>query len=119
MFPGGPDQSQIGGNSLTSTGTLATVPAGHFLTANILLTASIAVAGNCAPTVSVVGTNAAPSNGTIICRLSVSGLALSTVTDSTEFEILVKAPPENDITLQFTAGASGTSTATLSGWVTT
>ncbi len=119
MFSGGPGQDQIKGNSLTATGTLMTVPAGHLLTANVQLTASIAVAGNCAPTISVSGNNAAPASGTILCRLFVSGLALATVADSTEFEILVKAPPENDITIQFTAGASGSSTATLNGWVTT
>lgn len=119
MFAGGPGQDQIRGNSLTATGTLVTIPAGYILTANVQLTASIAVAGSCAPTISVVGVNAAPATGTILCRLSVSGLALSTVADSTEAEIIVKAPPENDITLQFTAGATGTSTATISGWVTT
>lgn len=116
MFTGSPGADQIVGNSLTASGTLATVPAGNTLTANILLTAAVAVAGTSAPTVTVQGTNAAPANGTVIARLTVTGLLAAAAADSCEFEVLVKAPPENDVTLVFAAGAAGSSSATISGW---
>jgi hypothetical protein len=117
VFAGGPGQDQIVGNSLTASGTLVTVPAGNSLTANIQLSAAVAVAGTSSPVVTVQGTNAAPASGTVIARLNVSGLLASAAADSGEFEILVKAPPENSITLQFTAGASGASSATINGWI--
>jgi len=117
MFPGSPSADQIIGASRTTTGTLATVPAGNTLTANVLLTAAVAVIGTSDPTVTVNGTNAAPVSGTIIARLQVSGLATAAAADSQSFEILVKAPAGNDVTLNFTAGAAGVSSATISGWV--
>jgi len=117
MFNGSPSADQIIGNSRTTTGTLATVPAGNTLTANILMTAAVAVAGTAAPTVTVNGTDAAPANGTVISRLQVTGLLASAASDSAVFEIVVKAPAGNDVTLDFTAGASGVSSATISGWV--
>lgn len=117
MFPGSPGSDQIIGGSLTANGTLATVPAGHTLTANVQMTAAVNALGTTSPTVTVQGTNAVPASGTVIARLSVSGLLASAAADSNEFEILIKAPPENSITLQFTAGASGVTTATISGWI--
>lgn len=116
MFPGSPGSDQVIGNSLTANGTLATVPAGNTLTANILLTAAVAVAGTSAPTVTVQGTNAAPATGTVIARLTVTGLLAAAAADSCEFEVLVKAPAENAVTLVFAAGAAGSSSATISGW---
>lgn len=116
MFPGQPSSEQILGNSLTATGTLVTVPAGSWFTGNVLLTATIAAAGSSAPTVTVQGTNSAPTDGTILARLNVSGLLGAATAASISHEILVKAPPENSITLQFTAGASGSSSATINGW---
>lgn len=118
MFPGSPGADQIVGNSLTASGTLVTVPAGNTLTANILLTAAVAVAGTSAPTVTVQGTNAAPGTGTVIARLTVTGVGVTaSAADSAVMEVLVKAPPENAVTLVFTAGAAGASSATINGWM--
>lgn len=117
MFPGSPGASQIIGNTVSATGTLVTIPAGNTLTANLLLSAAVAVAGTSAPTVTVQGTNAAPANGTVIAKISVTGLLAAAAADSVPFEIVVKAPAENDVTLQFTAGASGASSASISGWL--
>lgn len=69
-----------------------------------------------APTVTVQGTNAAPATGTVIARLTVTGLLAAAAADSCEFEVLVKAPAENAVTLVFAAGAAGSSSATISGW---
>jgi len=116
VFPGGPSSDQIVGNSLTATGTLLTIPAGLTLTANIGLSAAVAVSGTSAPTVTVQGANAAPASGTVIARLAVISLATSGAADSQQFEVLVKAPAGNDVTLQFTAGTAGSSSATINGW---
>lgn len=117
MFPGSPGADQIIGNSLTAAGTLATVPAGNTLTANVTLSAAVAVAGTCAPVVTVQGANAAPAAGTVIARLVVTGLLAAAAADSNTFGVLVKAPPENAVTLVFTPGAAGASSATINGWV--
>lgn len=118
MFPGSPGSDQVVGNSLTASGTLLTVPAGNTLTANILLTATVAVAGTCAPTVTVQGTGAAPAAGTVIARLTVQGVGVTaSAADSAVMEVLVKAPPENAVTLVFAPGAAGASSATINGWV--
>lgn len=105
------------GNSRTTSGLLTTVPAGHTLTANIGLNASVAVIGTATLTVAVNGTNAAPAAGTIISRLVVSGLLAAASTGVEDFEIIVKAPPENSITLDFTISGVGTGSATINGWV--
>lgn len=116
MFPGSPSQSQIIGNSLTANGTLATIPAGMTLTANVGLNAAVAVLGSANLTVTVNGTNAAPANGTVIARLTVSGLLAAAACGAQDFEILVKAPPENSVTLAFAISGVGTGNATINGW---
>lgn len=111
------DAENILTGSRSTTGTILTVPAGMQWSGDIYLTASVAVLGTCAPTVTTAGTNAAPAAGSIVHRLSVSGLALTTVGDSGMTEVVVRAPVENSVTLEFTAGAAGTSTVTANGFL--
>jgi hypothetical protein len=117
MFPGGPNSEQIVGNSLTASGTLITVPAGHTLTADLALNASVAVLGSATLTVTVNGTNAAPASGTVIGRLVVSGLLASASSAAQSHEIVVKAPAENAITLAFSLTGAGSGSATVNGWM--
>ena len=112
-----PDPADLRGNTRTTTGTMITVPAGRYLTANVLLSGSISVAGTSIPTVSVSGTNSVPASGTVLARMNLTGLALTTVTGTAETEILVYAPPENDVTIEFTAGATGTNSASINGFI--
>ena len=111
------DAENILCGSRSTTGTILTVPAGMQWSGDILLTASVAVAGTSAPQVTTSGTNAVPASGSIVHRLSVTGLALTTVVDSATLEVIVRAPEGNDITLEFTSGASGTSTVTANGFL--
>lgn len=117
MFSVQPSASEIMCSTVSSTGNMITVPAGRWYTGNVSISASVAVAGNSSPVVTVNGTNAAPASGTVVARLNLVGLALTTVAGSTSTEIIVKAPTSNDVTIDFTAGAAGTSSATVNGFV--
>lgn len=116
MFPGSPAQSQIIGGSLTSSGTLATVPAGMTLTANVGLNAAVAVLGSATLTVTVNGAGAAPAAGSVIARLTVSGLLAAAACGAQDFEILVRAPAGNNITIDFAISGAGSGNATINGW---
>lgn len=117
MFQGQPNSQEILCATRTTTGTMVTVPAGKWYTGNVSMSASVAVLGNSNPVVTVNGTNASPASGTVIARLDLSGLALTTVNDAIDTEIIVLAPAENSVTIDFTAGANGTSSATINGYI--
>jgi len=51
----------------------------------------------------------------VVARLNLNGLALTTVNGAMSIPVIVKAPPENAVTVDFTAGANGTSSATING----
>lgn len=117
MFSGQPNSSEIVCGSRTSTGTLITIPAGKWYTGNLTVTAAVAAVGTSAPTVTTSGTNVAPNAGTVIGRHSVSGLLAAAAAGSSSTEVIILAPPENDVTLEFTAGAAGSSSATINGFI--
>jgi hypothetical protein len=117
MFSGGPDQSEIQCATRTTSGTLVTVPAGRSYNGDLCISATVAVAGASNPVVTVNGTNAAPADGTVVGRVNLAGLALTTTSEAVTVGVIVKAPPGNDITIDFTAGANGTSSATLNGFI--
>lgn len=121
MILAAPTPSDIIGVSATATTTgIVTVPGGRWLTANIQLSASVSVLGNSNPTVNYVvpggTTGAAPANGTVLARVNVTGLALTTVNETDTTEILVYGG-DNGCTLNFTAGAAGTSSVTINGFL--
>ena len=117
MLFGTPDAGDIRCSTRTTSGTMVTVDAGKWYTGTISISANISVAGTSIPVVTVNGTGASPAPGTVVARLNLTGLALTTVSDSMTIDVLVLAPSENDITIDFTAGASGTSSATINGFV--
>lgn len=117
MFTGMPNSSEIACATRSTSGLLVTVPAGKWYTGDLLLSATVSVAGASQPAVTVNGTNSAPASGTVVGRINLAGLALTTISDTGEVGIIVKAPPENDVTIDFTAGANGVSTATLNGFI--
>lgn len=112
-----PDPTDVMSSTRTTTGTMVTVPAGRWYTGTAVLSASVSVAGTSIPTITVNGTNAAPASGTVIHRINLTGLALTTVASTATIDFVVVAPPENSITLDFTAGASGTSSGTVNGFL--
>ena len=115
MFSGAPDPDKIISATRTTTGNIAVIPAGHWFTFDVVLSASVSVTGSSAPTVSLSGAGGAPADGTVMLRLNVNGLSLTTVCDSIRTEIVGFADTD-DLTLVFTAGASGTSSVSLNGY---
>jgi hypothetical protein len=118
-----PPASDIVNASATATTTgMVTVPAGRWLSADIQLSSSISVAGTSTPhliyTIPGGVTNAAPASGSVLSRITLTGLSLTTVTDSNTTEILVYGGDTGGgCTLDFTAGASGTSSITINGFL--
>jgi len=117
MFQGSPSAEEVFCATRTTTGTLVTIPAGKWYTADVSISASTSVLGASNPVVTVNGTNAAPASGTVVARLNINGLALTTVNGSMTIPVIVRSPSENDVTIDFTAGASGTSSATINGYI--
>jgi hypothetical protein len=115
-----PAEDIINASATATTAGIVTVPGGRWLTANIQLSASVSALGNSNPTVTYVipgGTSdAAPANGSVLARINVTGLSLTVVSDSDTTEILVYGG-DNGCTLNFTAGASGTSSVTINGFL--
>src|SRR5206468_1001180 len=104
-------------NTLSASGTLITIPAGRWYTGSLSMSATVAVAGASNPIVTINGTGAAPASGTVIGRVNLAGLALATASGSTTVDVVAKAPVGNPVTIDFTAGANGTSSATLNGFL--
>lgn len=117
MFNGLPNASEIMCKTVTATGTMITVPAGKWFTGDLTIAATVAVAGASNPVVTVNGTNAAPAAGTVIGRINLAGLALASLSEVGTFGVIALAPAGNDITIDFTAGANGTSSATINGFI--
>lgn len=117
MITYNPAASEILCNTRSTTGTVITVPAGKWYTCDISLSAAVSALGASNPTVTVNGTNAAPAAGTVVARLNLSGLNLASLSDTALISLIVKAPDANDITLDFAAGATGTSSVTINGFI--
>lgn len=116
-----PPAADIVNASATSTTVgLVSVPGGRWLTADVQLAASVAVAGNSVPTLTFQvpgGTSgAAPAGGSVLARLTLVGLALTTVTESSTVSIHVYGG-DNGCTLDFTAGANGSSSCVINGFL--
>ena len=117
MFQGQPNPEDIQCATRTTSGTMVTVPAGRWYGCYMSISASVAVAGSSNPVITVNGLNAAPAAGTVVARLNLDGLALTTVSGTMTIPLVVKAPLGNSVTIDFTAGASGTSSATINGYI--
>lgn len=113
-----PSAGEIRNGSRTTTGTIVTIPAGRTLTANIQISASISVAGTATTNVSIAGggTGVEPAAASVLCRLSIAGLALNTVTSNAYQEILVVAG-DADATLEFNTGGASSASVTVNGFL--
>lgn len=111
-----PDPTDIRGITRTTTGTLITIPQGRYFTGNVLLSAQLTAAGTSQPKVTIAGTSSTPSIGTTLAQINVGGLLAVAVSGSGETEVLVYADSE-DVTLEFTAGANGTSSCSVNGFI--
>lgn len=113
-----PSAGDIRCGARTTTGTILTIPAGRTFTANIQISASVSVAATATTSVSVVGggTGQEPATGTVLCRLAIVGLALTTVADTATQEILIVAG-DQDATLEFNTGGASSASVTVNGFL--
>lgn len=116
MIVAAPDASKILCGSRTTTGTIVTIPANSTFTANVVISASVSAAATAVPTVTVSGTGGGPADGTVLHRLSITGLALTTVTDSCMTEILMVSG-ENALTLEFNTGGATSASVSVTGFL--
>lgn len=111
----GPGSSILCGSRATA-GTLITVPAGKVWCGDVMLQACVAAAATGSPTVTVQGAGAAPDAGTVVHRLSLTGLSVSAVAAGVPVSVVVRAPAENAITLEL-AGGNATAFAAVANGV--
>lgn len=101
--------------SRTTTGTILTIPAASVWCGDIALSASIAAAGTATPTVTVTGTDVEPATGTVVGRLSLTGLALTTVADSNTVSVIV-VTGASSATLDFSVGGANSAAVVCNGF---
>lgn len=121
MILASPPSVDIVNYSGTTTATgVVFIPGNRWLTADIQLSCSHTIAGTATPRVTYVipgGTSgAAPASGSVLARLSVTGLALTTITDSNTTSILVYGG-DNGCTLDFNTGSASSASVTINGFL--
>ncbi len=118
MINHNPSSGDIRVASRTTSGLIVTIPAGRTFSADVSLSASIAVAGSGNPFVTFNGggQGAEPASGTVVSRLALSGLALAVVANSTETEIIVRAG-DADATLDFNVGGTSSAAVSINGFL--
>lgn len=113
-----PSPGDIRCATVTATGTAITIPAGRIFCGDIFIAAGLSVAGTATPRVSITGggTGVEPAANTVIHQLSMTGLALSTVTQSGTIEIVARAGSA-DAQLDFNLGGASSATCTINGFL--
>lgn len=111
-----PNVGDVRNGSRTTTGTILTIPAGHAFTGNIQISASVGVAATATTSVTLAGggTGIEPAAGAVLCRLSLGGLALTTVNSNAYQEVLILAG-DADATLEFNTGGATSASVTVNG----
>jgi hypothetical protein len=117
MINSNPTAGQILNGSRTTTGTIITIPAGCLASVNIQVSGSVSTLATGTPSVTVSGggVGVEPASGSTLCRLSMSGLALTTVADSAYQDVLVRTG-DADATLQFNTGGATSASVTINGF---
>lgn len=115
MIAYSPNPGHIVQGSRTSTGTILTIPADSVWCGSIQIAASVAVAGTGAPAVTVSGANVEPANGSVLARLSITGLALTTVADSSTIDAIV-VTGSTPVTLEFNTGGASSASVVCNGF---
>lgn len=110
----------VNASATATTASIVTVPGGRWLTADVQLSASVAVAGTSSPSVTYVvpgGTSgAAPANGAVLARVTAAGLLAAASATTSMTEIYVYGG-DNGCTINFTAGAAGSSSVVINGFL--
>lgn len=115
MMTNMPNSTAILNGSRSTTGTVLTIPANTFFSLNIAITATVALAGSSNPRVTINGSGGSHASGSELLGVNVTGLLSATSSGNNETEVCGFAG-ENDLTIQFTAGAAGSSACWVNGY---
>jgi hypothetical protein len=107
--------SQVICGSRSTSGTIITIPADSVWCGDLFISASITVAATATPTITLSGNNAGPADGTVVHRLSITGLNLTTVTGSGRIELVVSTGA-NSVTLEFNTGGATSAACVANGF---
>lgn len=116
MIAHSPLASSVICGSRSTAGTIITIPANSTWCGDLLISASVTIAATATPTITVSGANAAPVNGTVVHRLSITGLALTTVSDSCMIELIV-VTGSDPVTLEFSLGGASSAACVANGFI--
>lgn len=116
MILAAPFKSNVLCNSRATAGTVITIPANSTWTGDISLSASVAAATTATPTLTVNGTDVGPTGGTVVHRLSLTGLALTTVSDSAYISLVV-VTGDSPATLDFSLGGATSAACVANGFI--
>jgi hypothetical protein len=110
----------INASATATTTGIVTVPGGRNLTATVQMSASVTGVGTAEPVltfhVPAGTTGAAPADGSILARMIVGSILSGIASDSNTTEIFVYGG-DNGCTLNFTAGAAGSSSIVINGFL--
>ncbi len=117
MIAFNPGVGNLLNGSRTTAGTILTIPAGGVWCGDLMLSASAAVAVTATPNVTVSGAGSEPATGSTVARLSLSGLALTTVAGAATVACILVAPAGNSITLEFALGGATSASVVANGFL--
>lgn len=109
-------RGMIVAGSRTSDGVIVTIPANSMFNGQVFLTGSQALAGTARPRVTVVGVDCDPADQTVVHQLSMSGLALTTITTGYAVDVLVKTGA-SPATLNLTVDGASSASASVNGFL--
>jgi hypothetical protein len=107
----------INGSATATTTAVVTIPANRYFSFDIQLSANVTIAGTATPRVTYTttgSTGASPANGSVVARLDLGGLALTTTqaTGTVEFS---GYSGDHAVTLDFNIGGASGASCVING----
>jgi len=77
----------------------------------------VAIAGAAAPAVTVNGVGVEPSAGSVVAKIAMSGLALTTVANAGTISVIVRSSATDPATLDFSLGGATSAAVVCNGFI--
>lgn len=108
----------LAASATATTASLITIPANHWFCGQIALSATAALAGTAAPTVTFTpsGTGTGPTTTTVVARTVATGLLAASTSNSTVQDVVFYGG-DSGAHLDYTAAAAGSSSCVIHGFV--